>query len=113
MTEETGVIHCTFSSEASLYMAYMPFITGGGIFVRTMKEFELGDEIKLVITLMDEPSEYEIECKVVWWTPRGAQGNKPAGIGVQFLGDKAQNLCNKIESLLTGMLNSTKVTDTI
>ncbi len=113
MSEEGTIIHCKFSTEASLYMAYMPYIKNGGIFVRTMQSYDLSDEIDLSITLMNEHDPYTIQGKVVWITPKGAQGNKPAGIGVQFTGDSSRNLCNKIETYLAGMLKSTQPTDTL
>ncbi len=112
-TTDLPVIHCTFTSEASLYLAYMPFIKGGGLFVRTIKDFELGTAVKLSISLMEETEKYEIEGSIVWITPKGAQGNKPAGVGIQFSGENSRYLCNKIETYLAGMLKSTQVTDTI
>lgn len=51
--------------------------------------------------------------KVVWVTPKGAQGNKPSGVGVQFVDDDGRYLGNKIESYLAGSLKSTKFTDTL
>jgi type IV pilus assembly protein PilZ len=49
---------------------------------------------------------------VIWVTPKGAQGNKVAGIGVQFTGD--DNIArNKIETFLAGALKSDRVTHTM
>ena len=52
--------------------------------------------------------------KVVWVTPVGAQGNRPAGIGVQFA-DSAEGeaVRGKIEALLAGLLNADKPTHTM
>ncbi|QBR84171.1 pilus assembly protein PilZ [Legionella israelensis] len=113
MTSEMKEIRCTFTSEASLYLAYMPFVKGGGIFVRTIQNYSLTEKVKLCIKLMDETEPYVIEGKIIWITPKGAQGNKPAGIGVQFCGEQKRYLCNKIETYLAGMLKSTQITDTI
>lgn len=113
MPEGENTISCTFSTEASLYLAYMPYVKGGGIFIRTLHNYNLADEVHLAISLMDEAVPFEIEGKVVWITPKGAQGNKPAGIGVQFIGENSRALCNKIETYLAGMLKSTQPTDTL
>ncbi len=113
MTVETTLINCAFNTEEALYLAYMPFIKGGGIFIRTKTQYALGNLVHLSISIMNEPDNIEIDGKIVWITPKGAQGNKPAGIGVQFIGDNSRQLCNKIETHLTGMLKSTQVTDTI
>lgn len=110
---EDDLIHCTFSTEASLYLAYMPFVTPCGLFVRTIKEYKLGELVRLSVKLMDEPDLYHLDGKIVWITPRGAQGNKPAGIGVQLIDENGRNFCNKIETYLAGMLKSSKITDTL
>ena len=113
MTKDAPLINCTFSSEESLYLAYMPFIKGSGLFVRTKISYELGSPVSLSVQLLNEPEVYLVEGVVVWITPKGAQGNKPAGIGVQFSGENSRQFCNKIETYLAGMLKSTQITDTI
>lgn len=113
MTEKTHLINCTYTSEASLYLAYMPFVKGGGLFIRTKQVFQLGETVSLSIKLLSEDEPYQIDGKVVWITPIGAQGNKPPGIGVQFMGESSRYLCNKIETYLAGILKSTQTTDTI
>lgn len=113
MSDKKHHIECSFTSEASLHAAYMPFIKGGGLFVRTKVEFELGDDVSLSIKLFDEPDLYQLDAKVVWITPIGAQGNKPPGIGVQFMGENSRILSNKIETYLAGTLKSSQATDTM
>ncbi|KTC66157.1 type 4 fimbrial biogenesis protein PilZ (plasmid) [Legionella adelaidensis] len=108
-----NVITCSFDTEDALYMAYMPFVKGCGLFIRTKVEYSLGDKVSLEIKLFDEPEPYTIEARVVWVTPIGCQGNKPSGIGVQFEGEKSRLLCNKIETYLAGSLNSNRFTDTL
>lgn len=113
MVENAKLINCSFSSEASLYLAYMPFVKGGGLFIRTNHIYSLDDVVDLSVNLINEQEPYLVSGKVVWITPRGAQGNKPPGIGVQFTGENSRYLCNKIETYLAGMLKSTQMTDTI
>ena len=79
-----GILSLTIKDRAVLYAAYMPFVRHGGLFVPTNKNYELGEEVFILLALMDEPEKIPINGKVVWVTPKGAQGNRQAGIGVQF-----------------------------
>ncbi len=107
-----GILLLTIKDKAVLYSAYMPFLENGGLFVPTNKSYKIGDEVFMLLTLMDEPEKIPIAGKVVWVTPRGAQGNRTAGIGVQFSEqDAAANA--KIENHLAGTLNSDRPTHTM
>ncbi|MEE4202127.1 MAG: PilZ domain-containing protein [Halieaceae bacterium] len=114
MSEGTrqGILSLTIKDKAVLYAAYMPFLKNGGLFVPTNKQYRIGDEVFMLLTLMDEPEKIPIAGKVVWITPVGAQGNRQAGIGVQFSEqDAAANA--KIENHLGGALNSDRQTHTM
>lgn len=113
MADMIDLIECGYSDEQSLYLAYMPYVKGGGLFIRTTKEYELGSEITLSVQLPDDSESYLVEGKVIWLTPKGSQGNKPVGIGVQLGGKNGLNLSNKIETLLADKLRSSQGTDTI
>lgn len=107
-----GILSLTIKDKAVLYSAYIPFIRNGGLFVPTNKSYEIGDEVFMLLTLMEEPEKIPIAGRVVWVTPRGAQGNRTSGIGVQFSEqDAAAN--SKIEEYLAGMLNSDRPTHTM
>ena len=67
-----------------MYAAYMPFLRNGGLFIPTNKRFTLGEEVFVLLALMDEAEKIPITGTVVWVTPKGAQGNRQAGIGLQF-----------------------------
>jgi type IV pilus assembly protein PilZ len=110
---DTVQINCSFPTESTLYMAYMPFLQGGGLFVRSNQILPLGTIVILSISLLNEPEPYTIDAKVAWITPRGSQGNKPAGLGLQFIGENCRHFSNKIESCLAGMLKSAQITDTM
>ncbi len=113
MTNDKPIIECTFANEQLLYLAYMPFIKGGGLFARTKETYPLGTPVTLILRLLDDIELYETDAKVVWLTPKSAQGNKPAGVGLQLIGENSRTICNKIETYLAGMLKSTQGTDTI
>ena len=109
-----GIMSLKIKDEAALYQAYMPFLKGGGIFAPTAQRYSLGDEVVLLLTLIDESERLSVAGKVVWITPIGAQGNLTAGIGVQFNetsdGEAARA---RIENILAGMLASERPTQTM
>ena len=49
-----SVLSLVIKEKAALYSAYMPFLKNGGIFVPTNKTYNLGDEIYLILTLLDD-----------------------------------------------------------
>ena len=109
-----GILSLTIKDTASLYRAYMPFTNTGGLFVPTAKKYNLGDEVFLLITLLDESERMPIAGKVCWITPPGAQGNRTSGIGIQFNdtsdGEQART---KIESLLAAYGKADRPTQTM
>ncbi|MGQ4583192.1 PilZ domain-containing protein [Lysobacter sp. F60174L2] len=109
-----GILSLAVKDKASLYNAYMPYLKQGGIFVATPKRYFLGDEVFLLLTLPESTERLPVAGKVVWVTPAGAQGNRPAGVGVQF-GDGAEgeNVKGKIEALLAGTLAAERATHTM
>ncbi len=108
----SGILTLTIKDKAVLYAAYMPFIINGGLFIPTSKIYHLGDEVFLLLNLMDEPEKIPVAGKVIWVTPKGAQGNRAAGIGVQFNGED-ETAKNKIETYLAGSLSSDRPTHTM
>ncbi len=107
-----GILSLTIKDKAVLYAAYMPFINNGGLFIPTNKSYALGDEVFMLLNLMDEPEKIPVAGKVVWVTPKGAQGNRAAGIGVQF-NDQDDTASKKIETYLAGSLESDRPTHTM
>ena len=76
-----SVLSLPIKEKAALYAAYMPFLAHGGIFVPTNKPYKIGDEIYLILTLMDDATKYPIAGKVAWITPVGA-ATRPAQVAV-------------------------------
>jgi type IV pilus assembly protein PilZ len=97
----------------ALYDAYMPFIKNGGLFIPTLKSYKLGEEVFMLLTLMDSQEKIPVVGRVAWITPVGAQGNKTAGIGVQFSELNKGVLRSRIETLLAGGPNADRPTQTI
>jgi type IV pilus assembly protein PilZ len=108
-----GILSLTIRDKSALYAAYMPFVKNGGLFIPTSKSYLLGDEVFMLLTLMEEKEKMPIAGRIVWITPKGAQGNRTAGIGVQFSQlDKGQTK-NKIENYLAAALKSERQTHTM
>lgn len=109
-----GILSLAIKDKASLYQAYMPFVKSGGIFIPTTKRYGLGDEVFILLSLLEDKDRLPVAGKVIWVTPPGAQGNRAAGIGVQFADtSEAEMVKTKIETLLAGMLDSDKPTHTM
>ncbi len=107
-----GILSLTIKDKAVLYAAYMPFVQNGGLFIPTNKSYSLGDEVFMLLNLMEEPEKIPVAGKVVWVTPKGAQGNRAAGVGVQF-SDQDDTAASKIETYLAGSLDSDRPTHTM
>ena len=108
----SGILSLTIKDKAVLYAAYMPFVKNGGLFVPTNKQYAIGDEVFLLLNLMDEDEKIPVAGRIVWITPKGAQGNRAAGIGVQF-NDQDDTAKKKIENYLAGALQSDRPTHTM
>lgn len=108
-----GVMSLSIKEKAALYAAYMPFLKGGGLFIPTSKPYKIGEEVFMLLSLLDEPNKLKVVGRVAWVTPV-SQGGRPQGIGVQFTGeDGGLEVRNKIEALLGGAMKSTRSTHTI
>ena len=108
-----GVIQLAIKEKAALLAAYMPFVKNGGLFVPTVRSASLGDQIYLVLTLMDDPNKLAITGKVIWITPPGVPGRQQ-GIGIQFADDETgEQARNKIETLVGGSMSGARTTHTI
>ena len=109
-----SVLSLPIKEKAALYAAYMPFLANGGVFVPTNKPYKIGDEIYLILTLMDDPTKYPIAGKIAWITPAGAANSKAQGIGVHFSADESgQRVKLRIEELLGAAMRSTRATHTL
>jgi type IV pilus assembly protein PilZ len=109
-----GVLSLNIREKAALFAAYMPFLRGGGIFIPTTRGYQLGEEVFMLLSLMDDPNRIAVQGKVVWITPEGVQGNRTQGIGVQFtLDDTGAAARATIERLLGESLASSRTTHTM
>ena len=108
-----GILSLTIKDKSALYAAFMPYVKGGGLFIPTKKSYRLGEEVFMLLTLMDDTEKIPVAGKIIWITPVGAQGNRAAGIGVQFSDQDDGAAHNKIEGFLAGALESDRPTHTM
>ena len=108
-----GILSLNIRDQRALYVSYMPFIENGGLFIPTQRSYKLGEEVFILLTLMDSKEKLPISGRVAWITPKEAQGNKSTGAGIQFSELDKGATKNRIEKLLAGMLESARATHTM
>lgn len=113
-TPRPSVIQLAIKEKAALYAAYIPLFTEGGMFIPTSRDYKLGDDIYVLLSLPDDPQRYPVAGKVAWVTPAKAAGSRAQGVGIHFPKDeKSRALKLRIEEILGGHLASDRSTQTI
>ncbi|MDH4449602.1 MAG: PilZ domain-containing protein [Rhodoferax sp.] len=109
-----SVIQLAIKEKAALLAAYIPIFSAGGLFIPTPREYRLGDDVYVLVTLPEDSQRYPVAGKVAWMTPANAAGGRSQGIGIHFPSDeKSHALKMKIESILGAHLMSDRPTQTI
>ncbi len=108
-----GILSLSIKDKNALYAAYMPFVINGGLFIPTKREYKMGEEVFMLLNLMEETERLPIAGKIIWKTPPGAEGYRANGIGVQFSDQDGGAARNKIETYLAGALESDRSTHTM
>lgn len=113
-TPRPSVIQLAIKEKAALYAAYIPLFSEGGIFIPTTREYRLGDDVYVLLSLPEDSQRYPVAGKVAWITPARAPGNRTQGVGIRFPTDEKSRLLKlRIEELLGGHLASERPTQTI
>ncbi|MGR9051040.1 MAG: PilZ domain-containing protein [Gammaproteobacteria bacterium] len=108
-----GILSLSIKDKNALYAAYMPYIINGGLFIPTTRNYEMGQEVFMLLNLMEETERLPIAGKIIWKTPPGSAGYRTTGIGVQFTDQDGGMARNKIETYLAGALESDRATHTM
>jgi type IV pilus assembly protein PilZ len=109
-----SVFSVVIKTKAALYSSYVPIIKGGGLFIPSQREHRLGEEVIVLLSMLDDPAKVPIVGSVAWINPPHAAGNRPQGVAVQLPDSEgAKALKNKIEGLLGGTQGSARPTHTI
>lgn len=113
-TARPSVVQLAIKEKAALYAAYIPLFAEGGVFIPTSRDYKLGDDVYVLMTLPDDTQRYPVAGKVAWITPARAAGNRTQGVGIRFPSDdKSRLLKIKIEEILGAHLASDRPTQTI
>jgi type IV pilus assembly protein PilZ len=107
-----NMLNLTITNEEMLYQSYLPFLKQGGLFIKTDKRYNLGDDVFLLLQWPDGEKK-PVAGQVAWINPKGAQGGRPPGIGVHFSEQDKGQTREKIEAMLTSQLKSDKKTHTM
>lgn len=108
-----GLLTLTIKDRSAHYLANMPFVKNGGLFIPTNSNYRLDDEVFMLLNLLGEDEKLPVAGRVVWVTPRGARGKRTAGIGVQFSEQDRGETQKRIEAYLAGALSGEKTTHTM
>ena len=100
-TSQSDLLAVTIEDVGVLHAAYMPFIADGGLFIPTAKRYRLGEEVFVLLGLLDDAANIPLAGEVVWIAPQGALGGT-AGIGVRF-NDRDDAVRRRIEAQLDGL----------
>jgi type IV pilus assembly protein PilZ len=103
-----NILKLAVKSKAALYSAYMTGVKGGGIFIPTKRDLKLGDEVHVILTLLDDPKVIPLTGKVCWISP-ATLGRFQKGLGVQFPNnEQGRALQRQCEELLGVHVASTR-----
>jgi type IV pilus assembly protein PilZ len=109
-----GVFSLVIRSKSALYAAWIPLLRGGGLFVPSSREHHLGDEVLVLLSLLDDSTKIPIHGHVAWVNPPHAASNRPQGFGVQLQDNETcRELKKKVEGLLAGAMQSSRPTNTL
>jgi type IV pilus assembly protein PilZ len=109
-----SVIQLVFREKGAPFTAYIPLFTEGGLFVPSTRDYKLGEDIYLLLSLPEDPQRFPVAGKVAWITPANASGGRTQGVGVRFPNDeKSRSLKIKIEEALGTSISSSKPTQTL
>ena len=109
-----SVVQLAIKEKAALYAAYIPLFKEGGVFIPTAREYKLGADVYVLLTLPEDTQRYPVAGKVAWVTPARAAGNRTQGVGIRFPSDEKSRLLKlKIEEILGAHLASDRPTQTI
>jgi type IV pilus assembly protein PilZ len=108
-----AILSLAIKEKAALYAAYMPYLKNGGVFVPTNRPYKLGDEVYLILTLMNDPAKYPIAGAWSGSAPPAAPRARRASACIFPVTRPAWRRRRAIEDLLGSALKSGRPTHTI
>ncbi|SEQ65405.1 type IV pilus assembly protein PilZ [Solimonas aquatica] len=99
----SGFLKLQLKTVRALQRVYLPFIRDGGLFVPSLREFKLGEQLLILLQLPDRSDSEPVAGRVVWLRPAVGSTQSAAarpGIGVQLSRLDGGALHRRIEQLL-------------
>ncbi len=106
------MIALTVKDKAVLHNYYMPFIKNGGLFIANRTEYDVGDDVFILLNLMGESEKIPVAGKVAWIAKNGVKSPHVPGVGIQF-SDPDNIAKDKIETYLAGSIGYANSTATM
>lgn len=100
-----GILQVNIADRATLQASYMPFVSGGGLFIPSQQAIKLGQEVFVLATLPEQTQKIPLTGKVIWINYKQA-GSKPQGFAIQLSGEKGAYYRIEAEKLLAGSMSS-------
>lgn len=97
-----NVIKLNYNDKNELANSYVKYFCNGGIFIRSNHEYDFGQELFLLISILNEDILLAVSGTVCWYSPKDIELGAYYQVGVQFNNDKVGNFAREtIENLLT------------
>ena len=106
------MIALTIKDKVFLHNYYMPFLQNGGLFIANRTEYEIGDNVFILLNLMDKLEKIPVAGKAVWIAKKGVKSSHTQGIRAQF-SDSENVAKDKIETYLVGSIGYANATATM
>lgn len=97
-------IQVMFKETGAFIKSYMINVSNGGIFIKTDKPLPLDTMVMVKMNLPGDTNTMDIQARVVWRNPSGANNMFPHGMGIQFVKmddehrQKIQNFVSKYKN---------------
>ena len=117
VASQSGIVRLDIKDRDELFLAYMPFVSNGGLFVTQTvlgnARCDMGSDVFLLMHLVEQNERLPVAGKVIWVTPRNGGAQRPSGVGIQFSNQDNGATQRRLETLLAGALESPRATHTL
>jgi len=102
--QHSNLFFLSIASAEILQSIYLAYIRNGGVFIPTRGSYTLGDQVFVLLSLVEEERKIPLCAAVIWITPIQSQENKYPCIGVRFIDSE-----NKVRGLIERCLSEKKM----
>jgi type IV pilus assembly protein PilZ len=94
------IIPLRFKTVNQLYRSYMPWFKNGGLFIPTIKRFQMGQEVLMMVMLPESKDKFPAAGIVSMGLPAEFYRTQKATGGVEFSDDEGLALRYRIDGML-------------